>query len=149
MKVYIASDHAGLETKNRLADSLSADFDVEDLGPNKLNPDDDYPVFAEKVARAVIGNAGSMGILVCKSGQGMAIAANKVDGVRAALVWNERLARETRTDNDSNVLSLPAGEIEADEMIQIARTWLNTPFSNETRHQRRIDQISQMEHGSE
>lgn len=149
MKVYIASDHAGLEAKNTLLDSLSADFDVEDLGPNKLDPDDDYPLFAAKVAHAVVENPGSMGILVCKSGQGMEIAANKIDGIRAALVWDENLARETRSDNDSNVLSLPAGEVEVDQMSKIARAWLTTPFSKAERHQRRIDEISQLEHDSE
>lgn len=149
MKLFIASDHAGFTAKNILAEKLAADYDVEDLGPARLDPADDYPLYAAKVGRAVVGHIGSRGLLICKSGQGMEIAANKIDGVRAALVWNERLARETRADNDSNVLSLPAGELTDSQLLRIARVWLSTPFSNLPRHQRRIDQISQLEHGHE
>lgn len=145
MNVYIASDHAGFIKKQYLATRLSEQYKVIDLGPEFLNPGDDYPVFAERVARSVVQDAGSMGILVCDSGQGMEIAANKVDGVRASVAWNEHIAYETRRDNDSNVLSLPAAELSQSEMYQIASTWLKTEFSREARHARRIDEISQIE----
>jgi len=86
-----------------------------------------------------------MGVLVCDSGQGMEIAANKVDGVRAAVAWNEHIAYETRRDNNSNVLSLPAAELSEEEMLGIVTTWLSTEFSEEVRHQRRIDEIKDIE----
>lgn len=145
MKIYVASDHAGFEAKNNLIKALGDAYDIEDMGPIKFDPDDDYPVYARKVAQAVARRPNSRGILVCKSGQGMEMAANKVAGIRAALVWNEALAKETRIDNDSNVLSLPAGELSPDRMQRVTKVWLDTPFSGASRHQRRIDQITQME----
>lgn len=145
MNVYIASDHAGFTKKQHLADELAGEFNIIDLGPEHLNPGDDYPVFAERVARAVAGEAGSMGVLICDSGQGMEIAANKVDGVRAAVAWNEHIAYETRRDNDSNVLSLPAAELSEDDLVKIARVWLTTEFSGAERHKRRVDEITQIE----
>lgn len=145
MNVYIASDHAGFIKKNQLAERLSKEYNVINLGPKKLNPLDDYPLFAEQVADAVVSDEGSMGLMVCRSGEGMEIAANKVDGVRAALVWNKHLAYETRTDNDSNVLSLPSGELSIDEMQEIAEEFLKTPFSEAPRQKRRIKEIDEIE----
>ncbi|MEI8072815.1 MAG: RpiB/LacA/LacB family sugar-phosphate isomerase [Candidatus Saccharibacteria bacterium] len=145
MNIYIASDHAGFIKKQELAEKLSRDFSVIDLGPEDLNPGDDYPIFAQRVANSVTNEEGSLGILVCKSGQGMEIAANKVDGVRAALVWNKHIAEETRRDNDSNVLSLPSGELSLDEMYEISKTFLTTQFSKQDRHVRRIEEIREIE----
>ena len=145
LKVYIASDHAGFVKKQELARELGQEFRLVDLGPEQLNPEDDYPVFAERVARAVADETSSMGLLICDSGQGMEIAANKIDGVRAAVAWNKHIAFETRRDNDSNVLSLPAAELSLSEMVEIARTWLTTSFSGAERHQRRIEEIEQLE----
>ena len=145
MNIYIASDHAGYTKKRHLADALSTNYNVVDLGPEQLNPGDDYPIFTERVARAVVGDPGSRGILVCDSGQGMEIAANKVDGVRAAVVWNEHVAFETRRDNDSNVLSLPAGELKEEELLAVSKVWLETDFSEEERHKRRLQEITDIE----
>ena len=145
MKVFIAADHAGFIKKQGLAQKLSQNYQVVDLGPEELNPGDDFPIFAERVANSVVENQGSIGILVCKSGQGMEIAANKIDGVRAALAWNKHLAMETRADNDSNVLSLPSGELSLDEMLEIAETFIDTPFSGAERHIRRIEEIKKIE----
>lgn len=144
-KVYIASDHAGFIKKNELVEILSKNFDVVDLGPKNLDPNDDYPIYAQKVAESVADNKNSFGILVCKSGEGMEIAANKIDGVRAALVWNKHLALETRQENDSNVLSLPSGEISLAEMVEISKVFLSTLFSKATRHKRRISEINEIE----
>ena len=144
-KVFLAADHGGYDAKEQLKAQLQAEFDVVDMGPENLNPDDDFTPYAEEVARAVVAEKNAMGVLVCRSGEGMAIAANKIDGVRAALVWNQSVARETREDNDSNVLSLPADHITTDEMLAITRTWLTTPFSGEERHFWRIEQISDLE----
>jgi ribose 5-phosphate isomerase B len=148
-KVFLAADHGGYEAKEQLKAQLQAEFDLVDMGPENMNPDDDFTPFAEEVARAVVAEQNSMGVLVCRSGEGMAIAANKIDGVRAALVWDQSVARETREDNDSNVLSLPADHITTDEMLAITRTWLTTPFSGAERHTRRIEQISELEDKSQ
>lgn len=144
-KVFLAADHGGYDAKEQLKAQLQAEFDVVDMGPENLNPDDDFTPYAEEVAKAVVAEKNSMGVLVCRSGEGMAIAANKINGVRAALVWDQSVARETREDNDSNVLSLPADHITTDEMLAITRTWLTTPFSGAERHARRIEQISELE----
>lgn len=114
-QVFIAADHGGFEAKQHLVEALAKDFEVTDMGPDELDPQDDFTPYAEKVGRAVAEAEGSMGVLICRSGEGMVMAANKIDGVRAALVWNEDVARETRADNDSNVLSLPADHVSAAE----------------------------------
>lgn len=145
MKVFIASDHAGLAAKDELKQVLNTEYELVDLGPEELNPADDYPIYAKKVAEAVNTEAGSRGILVCGSGQGMAIAANKFKGIRAAVVWNEEVARETRADNDSNILSLPARFLTHIQAMDITKTWLTAPFSNQERHQRRINEIKEFE----
>lgn len=144
-KVFLAADHGGYEAKERLRSGLQAEFDVVDMGPSNMDPSDDFTPYAEAVARAVVAERGSMGVLVCRSGEGMAIAANKIDGVRAALVWDVSVASETREDNDTNILSLPADHITTGEMLAITRTWLTTPFSGEERHVRRIKQINNLE----
>lgn len=144
-QVFIAADHGGFAAKQALVGALSQDFTVHDLGPDALDPNDDFAPQAEAVGRAVVQSPGSMGILVCRSGEGMVMAANKIDGVRAALAWNEAVAHETRADNDSNVLSLPADHATQQELESIARAWLTTPFSGAERHLRRVDEISQLE----
>ncbi len=145
MNVYIASDHAGFIKKNELKELLSKKYNVIDLGPSELNPDDDYPVYAERVGDAVAVEPSSFGVLVCRSAEGMEIAVNKIDGIRAALVWNKHLAFETRQDNDSNVLTLPSGELSLKEMHEIAIEFLKTPFSGYKRHKRRIEEIKEIE----
>lgn len=145
MNVYIASDHAGYVKKNELIVKLTTDYQVVDLGPKELNLQDDYPIYAQRVADAVVNDKGSFGILVCRSAEGMEIAANKINGIRAALVWNKHIAAETRSDNDSNVLTLPSGELSLQEMYEIAQTFLTTSFSNAPRHKRRIAEISELE----
>lgn len=147
MKLFIASDHAGFEKKHSLIKNLENSYEVYDLGPYNMKPDDDYPIYANKVAIAVKENPGSMGILLCKSGEGMAIAANKVDGIRAVNLSNEHKAVETRQDNDSNVLSLSAEELSNKEIYGISKVWLDEPFSELERHKRRIAEISKIEEG--
>lgn len=149
MKVFIAADHAGFNKKNDLVKKLETKYEVFDMGPYKLDPDDDYPLYAKKVALAVVENPSSMGILVCHSGEGMAIAANKVKGIRAATAFNKNQAFETRQDNDSNILSLSAGELSNKEMYEVTKTWLETPFSELARHKRRIEEIEAIEKETE
>lgn len=145
MNIYISSDHAGFTKKQKLAQMLAKNYSVIDLGPETLNPSDDYPVFAERIGNAVTQNPDSFGIILCASGQGVEIAANKIDGVRAALVWKPHLAVETRNDNNSNVLALPSEELSVEEMFEISQKFIQTPFSTAPRHQRRVDEITQLE----
>jgi ribose 5-phosphate isomerase B len=145
MKVFIAADHAGFDSKNSLITELEKKYIIHDMGPYELDPNDDYPIYAKKVSLAVKENPGSMGILICKSGEGMAIAANKIKGIRAVTVDSVEQAKETRQDNDSNVLSLSSKELSLREINEISKAWLNTKFSGLERHQRRIDEISRLE----
>jgi len=145
MKIAIASDHAGFETKQALVQHLKAKgFQVEDLGPGDSQPSD-YPLFAEKVGQAVSLGRVEKGIVVCGNGIGMSIAANKVPGVRAALAFTESMAQQTRDHNDSNVLSLAGRELPLETNLRIAETWLSTPFSRVDRHVRRVGEIADIE----
>lgn len=147
MRVYIGADHAGFHLKEAVMAHLSKlHYDVEDDGDKQLDPEDDYPHFAYAVATKVLGDEDddARGILLCGSGQGMCIAANRVRGIRASLCWNEDVARETRNDNDSNVLCIPARMLSEEEALKIIDTWLTTPFSGAARHQRRIHEIEEL-----
>jgi ribose 5-phosphate isomerase B len=144
-KVLIASDHAGIGLKRSLQFSLP-DWDWEDLGPAD-GQRVDYPDFAEKLARKVAANEASRGILICGSGIGMCIAANKVDGIRAATAENPVSARLSREHNRSNVLCLGARFLATEYAVEITRVWLETRFTKDARHQARIDKITLMEQG--
>lgn len=147
MKVYLGADHAGFYLKEKAFAHLSKlDYEVEDDGNKVLDPQDDYPQFAFAVATKVLGSEDpdAKGILICGSGQGVCIAANRIHGIRAALVWNVEGARETRNDNDSNVLCIPARMLEESEALEIIDTWLKTPFSGAERHVRRIREIEEV-----
>lgn len=139
--LYLGSDHAGFELKENIKRFLEEQkIKYEDMGTNSIEPVD-YPQFANLVAEKVAGNPDNKGILFCRSGQGMAIAANRHQGIRAALAWSPEVAAESRKDNDSNILSLPAGYISADDAANIVQAWLDTPFSSKARHSRRIAEI--------
>ncbi|MGI6103554.1 MAG: RpiB/LacA/LacB family sugar-phosphate isomerase [Patescibacteria group bacterium] len=144
--IYVASDHAGFARKHELVQALRAEgFAVTDIGPQEFVPSDDYPDYAFAVARRVADDVNARGILLCGTGEGMCIAANKVVGVRAGLAWAPALAASLREDDDANVLCLPAKYLEAAALIDVARTWLATPFSGAERHVRRIGKIRQFE----
>lgn len=148
MKLYIGADHNGFELKRILTESLTeAGFEVIDEGDKTLDPADDFPQFAERVVRAMQASddAEAKGILICGSGQGMCIAANRFKGIRASLVWEVDEARAARNDDDSNVLCLPARSITAEEAAAIAEAWLATPFAGATRFKRRIRELDQLE----
>jgi len=143
VRVYLGSDHAGFELKAALAEAVAAaGHDVVDCGPESYQPGDDYPPYVMRVAAAVAANPGTMGIVIGGSGNGEQIAANKIDGIRAALGWNEETARLARQHNDANVLSLGARMHPVPDAVHFALLFLETPFSSEPRHQRRIDMIS-------
>lgn len=147
MKVYLGSDHAGFDFKEKLFAHLSKlGYDVEDVGNKVLDPQDDYPQFAYAATMKLMGadSSDSRAILICGSGQGMCIAANRVRGIRASLCWDEHGAKETREDNDSNVLCLPSRVLSVEQALAITDTWLKTPFSGAARHKRRIQEIEEL-----
>jgi ribose 5-phosphate isomerase B len=140
MRVAIGSDHAGLEAKRRLAAVLRSDgHEVTDLGCD--SPEScDYPDFATAVAHAVAAGEAERGFLVCGSGVGMAIGANRVPGVRAVQAWSEEIARLSRRHNDANVACFGARVQEAEAIERLARAWLEEPFEG-GRHARRVAKL--------
>lgn len=146
MRVYLGSDHAGFELKGALIEWLaSAGHDPVDCGPEAYQHDDDYPPYVMRAAQRAVSDPGSLGIVIGGSGNGEQIAANKVPGVRAALAWTDDTARLARQHNDANVLSLGAREYPMADAIGFARVFVETPFSGEPRHARRIALISDYE----
>ena len=149
MKVYVGSDHNGFFLKNALINYLQrAGYDLVDVGDQKLDPQDDFPVFAEQVVRAMLqsDDPEPRGILVCGSGQGMCMAANRFKGIRAALGYDRESIRAARTDDDANVVCLPAVHLKKDEANVLVETFLNTPFDNAPRYRRRISQLDELPH---
>jgi ribose 5-phosphate isomerase B len=147
MKIYLGADHNGYELKAKLADYLQrSGYDVVDEGDAERKPEDDFPQFASKVVQAMRedGDPEARGILICGSGQGMCMAANRYKGIRAALAWDQEEARAARNDDDSNVLCLPARAFEFNQTIGIVHTWLMTPFAGATRFKRRIAELDEL-----
>lgn len=147
MRVYLGADHNGFEYKNQLASALKqAGHEVVDQGDENLDADDDYPQFAGKVAHALLadGDPDARGILVCGSGQGMCIAANRFKGIRAALCWNQAEARAARNDDDCNILCLSSRYTSLDEAGTIMATFLATPFAAAARFTRRINELDEL-----
>lgn len=150
MKIYLSSDHAGFHLKEKVFAYLAKHgYDVEEVGSHVLNPDDDFPEFAQEAALKVIGDDSKdpRAILLCGGGQGMCMAANRFRGIRASVIWDAHEAKMTRNDNDSNVLCLPSRVLEQEEDAVwegIIETWLNTPFANAARFRRRNAQIDEI-----
>jgi ribose 5-phosphate isomerase B len=146
MRVHLGCDHAGYELKNMLAEYLrNAGHDVVDHGAHEYDPEDDYPAFCFEAGEGVVEEPGSLGIVIGGSGNGEQIAANKVPGVRAALAWSVETARLAREHNNANVLGIGARMHSSEEAFAIVRAFLDTPYSQGERHQRRIDQLAEYE----
>ncbi len=150
MRIHIATDHAGLEFSRTLQQHLAdAGHEVVDHGPTEYDPLDDYPAFCINAARAVVRDQRSgieaLGVVFGGSGNGEQIAANKGEGVRAALVWNASTAELAREHNDANVISIGARQHTVDEAIAFIDLFIATPFSGEERHARRIAQLAEYE----
>jgi ribose 5-phosphate isomerase B len=147
MKILIAADHAGFESKKMLTNFLSGlGHEVQDFGAYELNGDDDYPDFMKPLAEKIAsGDNDTRGIIIGGSGQGEAMAVNRVKGVRAAVIYcyDERALKFARSDNDSNVLSLGARFLSEDEIKKAVELWLGSPFSRGERHVRRIAKLDQ------
>jgi ribose 5-phosphate isomerase B len=143
--IAIGSDHAGFELKDTIMNTLSRlGHTVTNCGTN--GPESvDYPDFAEKVATIVAGHPETIGILICGTGIGMSIAANKHHGIRAALVYNEETAALAHQHNNANIICLGARELSPEKASSLVNTFLKSVFEN-GRHQRRIDKISSLEH---
>ena len=147
MKIFIGADHNGFEYKQQLSEALKlAGHEVIDEGDLTINPDDDFPQFASKVVTELLASQDpeAKGVLVCGSGQGMCMAANRFKGIRAALCWNQNEARSARNDDDANVLCLSSKYTSLDEAGSIMATFLSTPFAGAPRFTRRIEQLDQL-----
>jgi ribose 5-phosphate isomerase B len=146
MRVYLGSDHAGFELKNHLVEWLTVNgHQPVDCGPHIYDAVDDYPPFCLRAAERTAADPGSLGIVIGGSGNGEQIAANKVQGVRAALAWSEQTASLAREHNDANVLSVGGRMHTEDEATKFVEIFLATPYSHEERHQRRIDMLTAYE----
>lgn len=146
MKIYIGADHHGFEDKAKLIDYLkSQNYEVIDEGDDTLNSEDDFPNYAAKVADHVLSdNSDSKGILLCGSGQGMCMAANRFKGIRASMCWDEKEAYSSRNDDDANILCLSADNTDLDSIKRIVEAWLSTPFAGQDRFVRRIKELDNL-----
>ena len=143
--VALGADHGGFELKEIIKKQLQAGgWTVADFGAKSKEPTDDYPDFALAVAHSVAEHKNDAGVLVCTSGVGMSITANKVPGVRAALVSDPETAALSRRHNNANVLSLGARYFTEESMMEAVNKWLNTPFSEDERHIRRLAKIDEI-----
>lgn len=141
MKIAIGSDHAGFGYKEKLIDYLSGDeYEFEDFGTHSEDSVD-YPEFAHPVSNAVAGGSCEIGILICGTGNGVCMTANKHDSIRAGLCWNPEIAQLIRRHNNANICCIPARFVSDQEAIEIITAFLNTEFEG-GRHKRRIDKIS-------
>jgi ribose 5-phosphate isomerase B len=146
MRVYLGSDHAGYELKQHLIGWLAEQgHEPVDCGPKEYDGQDDYPPFVMDAAARTAADAGSLGVVIGGSGNGEAIAANKVPGVRAALAWNDETARLGREHNDANVISVGARMHPIDEATRFVGIFVDTAFSGEERHVRRIAMLTAYE----
>lgn len=147
MKIFIGADHNGYDLKEKLAAYLRAGgYEVIDCGDERRDPDDDFTIFAARVVHAMhVEGSHAKGILLCGSGQGMVIAANRFKGIRAGLGWSVPAARSIRNDEDSNVLALPSEILDDNKMWQaVVDAWLVTPFAGAARYKRRNRQLDEL-----
>lgn len=147
MIIYIASDHRGFKLKETLKVYLvNSGYTIHDLGNDHYDENDDYPDFAVKVAQKISEDSiNNRGILLCGSGVGVDVVANKFNNVRSALVFSPDHAYVARNDDDANVLSLPVAMLGEEDAKKIVSVWLQTPFSGAERHKRRLEKIKKLE----
>ncbi len=144
--LYIAADHAGYQLKEEIKGFLTDEgYEMVDLGPEQLDPTDDYPDFAKKLALAVADGQNSGGILICGTGQGMCLVANKIKGVRAVLIYDEFTARTAVEHLDANIICLGGRTTDFENAKKLVKIWLDTEFEGSERHLRRLEKIKKME----
>lgn len=145
--IYLGSDHRGFEYKERLKQWFGdRNIKFEDCGAFDLKSDDDFVDFASSVARKVMIDYGHRGILICNNGVGMDISANKYDGIRCVLAFDVEQVRLARNDDDTNVIAIPSGFLSFEKILDLIEVFLNTPFSNQERFNRRLGKIKIIEH---
>ncbi len=147
MRIYLGADHNGFEYKQKVIEHLKKrGHEVIDCGDVRNDSNDDFPQFAGQVATALLGDSSddARGVLICGSGQGMCMAANRFKGIRASLCWNVDEARSSRNDDNSNVLCVSARYTSLDEITSILDTWLTTPFAAAPRFIRRLKQLDEL-----
>lgn len=146
MKVFLGADHRGYLLKEKIATWLfDLDYKFEDLGADYLDPKDDYTKYAEKAASMVTSNENSLGVLVCGSGIGIEVVANKFDGVRAGIGKNAEQVRAGRNDDDMNILVIAADYTKEKEAKEMLTAFLETKFSGKARYERRLEEINKIE----
>ena len=146
MRVYLGSDHAGFELKARLVEHLGGlGHEPVDCGAHTFDPDDDYPAPCITAAARMTADPGSLAVVIGGSGNGEQIAANKVRGTRAALVWSDETARLAREHNDANVISIGTRDHPVEDALRFVEIFVSTPFSEGERHKRRIAQLAEYE----
>jgi len=149
MLICIGADHRGFKLKNSIIEFLKQEgYETEDLGNSQYDESDDFPDFAILVARRVkefSASGGSKGILICGTGAGMDMVANKVEGIRSVLGFSTNQVFDSRQGDDVNILSLPADFVDQETAFEIVKVFLRTPFSGELKHKRRIEKISKIE----
>lgn len=155
MTIFLAADHAGFKLKEEIVAFLANDDEADlqqeivDLGPDRFDGGDDYPLYAEVLGKEITKKKGSRGLLFCYSGNGMAIAANKVIGVRCAVGYSIEAAKLAVEHNDANILALPAGFLSVETAKEIVMTFLQAQASSEERHCRRVKEIGELEQKGE
>jgi ribose 5-phosphate isomerase B len=150
MRIAIGSDHAGYALKKHLVEWLSQrGIETREVGPHRMDPCDDYPDFARATAAAVLSGESDSGIVICSTGIGSCIAANKVPGIRAAVCHDTVSARMSKQHNDANVLCLGATIVGASLAEEIVGVWVNNSFSGEERHRRRLAKVAEIEAAGE
>ncbi len=148
MKIFIGADHHGFHLKSLISEYLkNAGYEVVDDGNEKLDPEDDFPIFVQKVVNDMRSSDDDdpRGILLCGSGQGMCIAANRFKGIRAALACDMESVRSARNDDNSNILCLPARTLEKDKAYSLVEVWLKTAFAGAPRYKRRLKEIDEFD----
>lgn len=144
--IYLGGDHRGFELKERLKKHLLDEgFEVTDLGADHLDPQDDYVDFAHKVAEATIGDPKNRGIILCGSGAGVDMVANKIEGIRSALAFDVPRAIQARQHENANIISLSADTLDEEQAFEIVKAFLTTEFSGEERHLRRLRKMEEVE----
>ncbi len=144
--IYLGADHAGWQMKESIEAALKTDgFDVVDLGNKMLDASDDYPEFAFRVAKEVAAHPGSFGVLSCGSAEGVCIVANKVKGIRAAVIYSPFAAESSRTDDNANIACIPGRGVSTEDGVRMIQQFLATKFSDADRHKRRIAKIAEIE----
>ncbi|KKT32786.1 MAG: hypothetical protein UW21_C0018G0002 [Candidatus Woesebacteria bacterium GW2011_GWB1_44_11b] len=146
MKIYLGADHRGYKLKEEIAKRLfEGEYGFEDLGADHLDPKDDYTVYAERVASVVASEKEARGILICGSGVGVDVAANKFDGIRASIGKNAQQVIAGRRDDDMNILVLAADFTKANEAQEMVKAFLETKFDGLARHKKRLREIRKLE----